>query len=100
MTVSLVKRLSLLACILTLPLSFMGYGLIWSAGWPPLFLCYLLFMPLIILSLLIVGGVCRRPRLTLALCCVGMGLFLCYAAIALACCYALNTGLISPLVWD
>lgn len=103
MSISLVKRFSVLACVLMLPLSMFGFCLIWLVNdVSSAFLTYLwFFMPLIILSLLIVGGVCGRRKLTLALCGVGLALFLCYATVIFTSYYAINTGLLSlPTIFD
>ncbi len=102
MSVSLVKRFSVLACVLMLPLSMFGFCLIWLVNdVSSAFLTYLwFFMPLIILSLLIVGGVCGRREMTLALCGVGLALFLFYAVVTCASLYAVNTGLLPLPTWD
>lgn len=102
MSVSLVKRFSVLACVLILPLSMVGFFLIWLVNIASAFLAYLwLFMPLIILSLLIVGGVCGRRDMTLALCGVGLALFLFYAAAVCTGVYAVNSGLVPlPTIFD
>lgn len=101
MSVSLVKRFSVLACVLTLPLAMFGVGLIWLVNIQSAFLAYLwLYMPLIILSLLIVGGVCGRREMTLALCGVGLALFLFYAVVTCVSLYAVNSGLVPLPTWD
>ena len=96
-SIGIVKRLAVLACIFTLPLSFCGYGLLWAFSTPSIFLFFLwLFMPLIILGLLIIGGVCGRPKLTLTLCGTGLATFLLYATTIVVLLYALHTGILTP----
>ena len=101
-SIGIVKKLAVLACIFTLPLGLFGYFLFWAFGTTSLFLCFLwVFMPLIILGLLIIGGVCGRPKLTLALCGTGLATFLFYATAIVLLLYALRAGILTPpLLFD
>lgn len=101
MSVSLVKRFSVLACVLMLPLSMANIVPVMLLGLSVELFWLWLFMPLIILSLLIVGGVCGRRDMTLALCGVGLALFLFYAVAVCTGVYAVNSGLVLlPTIFD
>lgn len=98
--VGVIKRLSVLACVLILPLWILGGCLVWlvdSRGSLVLpFLYFSYYGPLLILALLIVGGVCGRPKLTEALCGAGLAMFLVYVLAVVFGLYGVNSGLIAP----
>lgn len=100
MSIGMVKRLSVLACVLMLPMWILGGCLVWlvdfSGFWGYSLGYFWYYGALAVLALLILGGVCGRPRLTRALCGLGLALFLLYVLTVCLGAYGLHSGAVSP----
>ncbi len=100
MSIGLIKRFAVLACVLMLPMWILGGCLVWlvdfSGFWGYSLGYFWYYGALPVLALLILGGVCGRPKLTLALCGVGLALFLLYVLTVGFGAYGLYSGSVPP----